>query len=403
MIVYPRKQLDFSFYDLLKAVSFTLYPYQKKKYILTNLQNLWSQEKTIVSLSLRTTLDALLIHKNFKEKSEVIVTGINIPDMTEILHAHGLKIVPIDVNLETLQFDYKSIFSSVSDRTVMIVVAHLFGTIMNIEKLFELKKSRPDIFIFEDCAQAFSGLDNYLGDKRSDLSVFSFGSIKTASAIGCSIGTFKDINQLKSVNRILSNYKIQNRSTFLIKLIKYSFLKFLSIPFFYGKFINLTFFLGLDFDKIIISGVRSFKSKYLLDSIRFQPSAPQLEFLNYRLSTLKTDHIISRKEAGKYVKNRLEKNYKIHGSKNKSHTYWLFPIVSYDREGLVKVLLKNGFDATFTSTQLKPVFSDINRIKNPENCIEFMSKTVYLPVHEGIPRSGLNNMIRIVNNFSTKN
>ena len=66
---------------------------------------------------------------------------INIPDMTEILHAHGLKIVPIDVNLETLQFDYKSIFSSVSDRTVMIVVAHLFGAIMNIEKLFELKKA----------------------------------------------------------------------------------------------------------------------------------------------------------------------------------------------------------------------------------------------------------------------
>ena len=141
MIVYPRKQLDFSFSDLLKAVSFTLYPYQKKKNILANLQNLWSQEKTIVSLSLRTIFDALLIHKNFKEKSEIIVTGINIPDMTEIIHAHGLKIVPVDVNLETLQFDYKSIFSSVSDRTVMIVVAHLFGFIMNIEKLFELKKT----------------------------------------------------------------------------------------------------------------------------------------------------------------------------------------------------------------------------------------------------------------------
>ena len=142
-----------------------------------------------------TTFDALLIHKKFKPASEVIVAGINISDMTEIIHSHGLNIVPMDMEIERLELDFKSIFNSVSDKTVMIVVAHLFGTIMNIEKLFDLKKNRPDIFIFENCAQGFCGLDKYLGDSRSDLSVFSFGSIKTASAIGCSAGNFRDISQ----------------------------------------------------------------------------------------------------------------------------------------------------------------------------------------------------------------
>ena len=107
-------------------------------------------------------------------------------------------------------------------------------------------------------------------------------------------------------------------------------------------------------------------------------------------------------EAGKYVKNRLGKNIKIYGYKNQSHTYWLFPIVRNNKKDLVKVLLKNGFDATFTSTQLKPIYSDLAYFKNPENCIKYLSKTVYPPVHEGIPRSGLKNMFEVINKFSTK-
>ena len=402
MVIYPRKQLDFSFSDLFKAIGFTFNPLQKKENIVTSLRKLWSQDKTIISLSLRTTFDALLIHKNFKSGSEVIVTGINIPDMTQIIHSHGLKNVPIDIDMKSLQLDYNSILNSVSDKTVMIVVAHLFGTIMNIEKIFNLKKNRPDVFIFEDCAQAFSGLDNYLGDSRSDLSVFSFGSIKTASAIGCSIGTVKDIGLLKSLNKILTNYNIQKRSFFFIKLTKYLFLKFLSIPFVYGKFIKLCFILGLDFDKIIVSGVRGFNPKKLLESIRNQPSIPQLEFLNYRLSTIRPDHINNRIEAGKFVKNKLRSDYNVYGSKNKSHTYWLFPIMSNNKKELVKVLLDNGFDATFTSTQLKPVFSDLTHCENPNNCVKYMSKTIYLPVYEGIPKLRLNCMIEIINNFSIK-
>ena len=402
MVVYPRKKLDFSFSDLFKAMGFIFNPFIKSKDTLENLKKLWSQENTIISLSVRTTLDALLRHKNFKPGSEVIITGINIPDMVEILHSHKLKIVPFDLDMETLELDYNNLLKLVSNNTVMILVAHLFGTVMNIEKVFDLKKNRPDVFIFEDCAQAFSGLDNYLGDKRSDLSVFSFGSIKTVSAIGCSIGTFKDISLLKSVNKILSNYKIQKRPFFFIKLTKYLFLKFLSIPFVYGKFIKLCFIIGLDFDKIIVSGVRGFNPKKILDSIRVQPSEPQLEFLNYRLSTMKSDHLNYRIEAGNYVKNKLRNEYNVYGGKNKSHTYWLFPIMSNNKRELVKVLLDNGFDATFTSTQLKPIFSDLTHCENPTNCIKHMSKTIYLPVYEEIPKLRLNSMIEIINNFSIK-
>ena len=76
--------------------------------------------------------------------------------------------------------------------------------------------------------------------------------------------------------------------------------------------------------------------------------------------------------------------------------------MSNNKRELVKVLLDNGFDATFTSTQLKPIVSDLTHCENPTNCIKHMSKTIYLPVYEEIPKLRLNSMIEIINNFSIK-
>ena len=57
-------------------------------------------------LSVRTILIPAY-HKNFEKGSEVIMTGITIPDMVKIVESHGLKIVPIDVDMETLQLKKK--------------------------------------------------------------------------------------------------------------------------------------------------------------------------------------------------------------------------------------------------------------------------------------------------------
>jgi hypothetical protein len=41
---------------------------------------------------------------------------------------------------------------------------------------------RHKLFVFEDCAQAFTGPE-YTGHAETDAAMFSFGSIKTATAI----------------------------------------------------------------------------------------------------------------------------------------------------------------------------------------------------------------------------
>ena len=87
MNIYPRKKLDYSYSDLLVAMGCTIHPMLNKKKIIGDLKTLWSSEKSVVSFSVRTTFDALLHELDFPVGSEVIMTGINIPDMVHIVRS----------------------------------------------------------------------------------------------------------------------------------------------------------------------------------------------------------------------------------------------------------------------------------------------------------------------------
>lgn len=40
--------------------------------------------------------------RNFPKGSEILMTGINIPDMIKIVEIHGLIPVPVDFNIDTM-------------------------------------------------------------------------------------------------------------------------------------------------------------------------------------------------------------------------------------------------------------------------------------------------------------
>ena len=399
MIIYPRKKLDYSYTDLLAAMGCTIHPMLNKKKIIGDLKALWSSEKSVVSFSVRTTFDALLHELDFPVGSEVIMTGINIPDMVHIVHAHGLQVVPIDMEISTLQVQHEEIVRALSPRTVIIVVAPLFGTHMDMDPVFEALKNHPEIIVVEDCAQAFCGIEQYLGDPRSDVSLFSFGSIKTASALGCSLGRFKDQNLQTAIMKVLSGYEHRHRLGFAIRIIKYFFLKILSEPMIYGLFVTFSNIFKADYDALIISAVRNFDTDELLGQIRSQPCLPQLAFLRYRLKRIHNDQLQGRIDAGNYVQGHLNDSLNVYGSGNKTHTYWLFPVRCSDRKTLIKELIAHGFDATYTSTQLQAITPDMDIHSEPPNCTKYMAETVYLPVHDGVPPQKLEKLVAVVNSI----
>lgn len=397
--VYPRKKLDYSFANIFSALTMTIVPRLNKDKIINEIENLWPMENVITGLSVRTIFDSLLSTKNFEKGSEVIMTGITIPDMVKIVELHGLKIVPIDLDMKTLQLKKEALKNAISKKTVMIVVAHLFGSRMEMGPVYEALDKRSDVLIIEDCAQAYSGINGYIKQSKTDISMFSFGSIKSITALGGGIGFTMDKELKKEINNKISKYPKIKNAEFRKKVLKYIALKILSNTFIYGFFILICRLLNIDYDKVIISTVRMVQDDSLLEAIRKEPATSQLRYLLYRLTSMKENHISQRKEVGDLVKNRL-KNCDIHGSANPTHSYWLFPIRSSRKEKLVRSLRDSGFDATFTSTQLIPINEPDEDNNALVECGKYMSETIYLPVYETMSKKSLDKLARVVNDNS---
>ena len=394
--VYPRKKLDFTYGNIFKAFLYSFSSLFSKKDIEKDIEALWPDHKVIVGLSVRSIFDLLLEEKQYKKGSEVIMSGITIPDMVKIVEAHHLNVVPVDIDMQTLQVSEASISNAITENTVMVVIAHLFGSRMNMDPVYKALHSRPDIMIVEDCAQTYAGLNSYIKEAKTDLSMFSFGSIKSITALGCAIGFTANDELYSIIKKRFSKYERVANSRFRSKVLKYLLLKILSNPFIYGIFIFTCKVLNIDYDKAIISTIRNFPSNELLKSIRMYPPNSQLKYLLYRLINVDDDHFSKRIQVGDYVSSGL-KNTNVHGVNNKTHSYWLFPIRTDRREALVKALRESGFDATFTSTQLIPIKPLIGDQVAPVNCEEYMSETIYLPVYDSLPKKKRDQLISVIN------
>ena len=401
--MYARKQLDFSYRDLMAGVGHALRPGIRCQSVVSDLESLWSSEdNSVVALSVRTAFDAYLSVLNLPRGSEVVMTGINIPDMVQIVKEHKLTIVPVDLDMRTLEIKSAALEKAITPNTRLIVAAHLFGARMDMEPVFKAVKERHDIRVAEDCAQAFRGIDQYTGDPRSDISLFSFGSIKTASALGGAMVRVPDSKTREALKQHLDAYPRRGRAGFIWRVMKYGFLKTIGQPPIYGLFVHLCRLFKLNFDEIIIASVRNFKCDELLLHIRQQPPVAQLALLRRRLKKSRNGHLDGRIAAGDFTRDELREFVDIHGVNNPTHTYWLFPVRCPEKEQLVADLHSQGFDATSTSTQLQAITSDHEHAGPASECADYIDQTVYLPIYARLPQRQLKRLVEVIKGSCTR-
>jgi len=99
-------------------------------------------------------------------RDEVILPAYTAPVLAVAVRKSGLKVVLSDISLNDFNIDIDRLDNAVSDRTLCIVVAHMFG--IPAAKVGGLKGRFKDVFIIEDCAQA-------MGARIAGLPVGSFG------------------------------------------------------------------------------------------------------------------------------------------------------------------------------------------------------------------------------------
>ena len=319
---------DATWRDILTAYSYSTTKPQERKQLQSKIEELFGgSEKWLACYSIRTALDAFLKVMKFPVGSEIIFTAINIPDMVTVVERHGLKVVPVDLDLDTLAPKPELVELAVTDKTVAILAAHLYGKWIDLDKVFQVARAHG-LYVLEDCAECFQGLKRK-GHHLSDLTFFSFGSIKYYTSLGGAVVGVKNPNILKKMRAIVEQYPVQNQWMYFKKLCSYSLLMMAGFnnSFFNWVFINSFHLLGFPYKEYFISLLRAFPGGINIDSLQQQPSAMLLRFLLYRLRHVNEKDFRTIKLKGDIVSENLPKNVFVPGMKADVASYWLFPLV----------------------------------------------------------------------------
>jgi dTDP-4-amino-4,6-dideoxygalactose transaminase len=302
--------------------------------------------------------------------------------MTRIIELHDLIPVPVDIQEDgsVLAEDVEVLTGK---KTKAILIAHLFGNRMPLERIADLAR-RKEVMLIEDCAEAFCGRD-FTGNSNADISTFSFGSIKTATALGGALLTVRNPALLSSMKEIQTSYPQQMTRNFFKKMLKYCFFKFLTdSPYIYGAFLATLRLLGIEHNALIRRWSRSFSPENLLPQIRQRLSAPGLQLLEQRIHTFRYDDLEKRKRIIENFASQLPEQSCPVGNGQVHHHYWLCPVRVPKPQPLIDTLYQEGFDAADGGTSLAVVSSE-NHLK-PQRAYRMMSSIVYIPVDHNYDR-----------------
>ncbi|HEX5472336.1 MAG TPA: DegT/DnrJ/EryC1/StrS family aminotransferase [Lacipirellulaceae bacterium] len=348
--MWPRKQLDIGWTDLAFGLLQVIAARSRSTERAVIGDDWLPPEEAVLSLSVRSGLDLFLAALRLPPGSEVIVSAVTIPDMARIIEHYRLVPVPVNVDGQTLQPVVEHLEQSITPRTRAILVAHLFGTHIDMRPIISIAKLH-NLLVLEDCAQAFVGCE-YAGHPDSTCALFSFGPIKTATALGGAVLRVRDESLRTRMIELQRNYPFQSRWSYLRRLAKYSVFRLLCKPLNYGLLVRGLNTLGKDYDQALGNAAHSFGANNFFEQIRRQPCPPLLRMLQRRIKAFPQRgmrQLMRRSRRGNRLASSLSAGMVV-GAQNPTHTFWVAPVKVANPDEVVRRLRNAGFDATRRSS-----------------------------------------------------
>lgn len=165
--------------------------------------------ETKFSIGCANGLDALHLAiraYDFPKDSEIIVPANTYIASILAISNCGLKPILVEPNLETYNIDVDLIEAKITEKTKAIVVVHLYGQAVEMEKIWELAK-KYNLKIIEDSAQAHGAI--YQGKKvgnLGDIGCFSFYPGKNLGALGDGGSITTNDEEVAIKIRAIANY-----------------------------------------------------------------------------------------------------------------------------------------------------------------------------------------------------
>lgn len=377
--MFPRGQIDIRWTDLAAALSGSLAPGDVDA-LSREVAAAWHPDG-VAFLTVRTGFDAMLRALALPAGSEVVCTAVNIPDMFALLAHHGLVPVPVDLDPRTLAPAPGALEAAVTTRTRALLITHLLGARMPLEAVHALARARG-LPVWEDCAQAFDG--RYAGHPDTAVSMFSFGPIKTATALGGGLFRVADPGLRAALWAEQAAHPIQSRRAWLGVVLNYALMRVLGEPPLYRAFVRACAAAGTSHDQLINGRVLGLKGDDYWAALRRRPSAPLLRLLRRRIETYPASLVDRRADTARSLLSMLPAHAPVLGADAAAHVFWQFVLTPERPAAMVSALRAAGFDATTGASRLGPAPTPPGA-RSPERIAAAMARAVYVPAYAGIP------------------
>jgi perosamine synthetase len=254
--------------------------------------------------------------------------------------------------------------------------------------------------LIEDCAQSLRSPSD-AGDPRTDAALFSFGSIKTAPALGAAIAYVREPTLRERMRRRQNGWPTQLRKEYALRVLRFAGLLALGQPLVYELFVRAGSRAGFDVDALVNRSVHALKppSSDQADEfgewLRRRPSAPLLALLRRRLRTFDLERLARRAQRGEQAASTLPANIFHPGRAAKDRTHWVFPISVRDPKRTIELLRDAGFDATAATSSIAAIEPPRDRPDlQPKAAARLMASVVFVPVYPELPERAFRSLLR---------
>ncbi len=396
--MWLRLRLDIGWRDLGRGPFYALAPGSQAR-AQERLESNWALggQDALACLSVRSGFDLLFQALDLPAGSEVLISALTIPDMPKIVRGHGLVPVPIELAGSDFHVSCEALRSALGPRSKVLVLTHLFGARPDASEVIRLAREHG-LLIVEDCAQAWSGR-RWRGNPEADVSLFSFGSIKTATALGGALCRVSDPETLRRMRAIQAMQPVQATGRTIARLFKYAGLKLASSTAVAALIAGFARGLGKSLDDLLRNVTRAFPGEELFSQVRRRPACATLRLLDHRLQHYDEARIDRRILHGRRIIRRLGLEQTRPELLESAHTFWLFPLLHEQPEQLMRHLRAHGFDTTQRGS-LQVVAPPAGEEAH-ECCVaeDLLNRTVFLPCYPEMTLEAIDRMCELIVDF----
>ena len=390
----PRGRLDIGWLDLARTACCPT----------TTAPLPWPRH-LVVGLSVRTLLDAWLQGMKDAQQQQpciVMTPPINVPGLTDVIRHHGIRIVGVDLPApETVAVNVPGVQAALDTNTtgvIAILVVHVFGqcvaTDTELEQLATLAHDRSAALLV-DAAEAYTG-DERLFDAptstttAADITFYSFGLIKTSTALRGGVAVVKDPAVARALRRRMAVYPPANNNDDVLRKAMLTQLLVTVLPHWCYGFLYAVLIGPDQWDRASRRVLRGFPATAGIAGLRRRlPDA--LAALLWRRLQASSSSVPARiawaRDANTVPSSPhwtlpqwTTTTTHTRGPRSSSHTYWLYPVLaaaSNNANDLCRAIRTAGWDAT-RGGNLECVVCDDDDVPHAQ---DLMERLVCLPLH----------------------